>query len=149
MDTSLRGSLSDTVVLRVRAPYPDFWRGQTFTQFDGRTWHVDTATRSHQVRVTKKGDALLRAFTSSRLLSSATGRNLLAAFATLSPAMTRAAHACVRAQFPAPLRAQDGVPDWTQVQALLREWNPQRLLVGLPPALRAMRLSIVDGLSGR
>ncbi len=41
MDTSLRGDLGDEVVLRVRAPYPDFWRGQTFTRFDGRTWSVD------------------------------------------------------------------------------------------------------------
>jgi transglutaminase-like putative cysteine protease len=41
MDTSLRGPLGDEVVLRVRAPYPDFWRGQTFTRFDGRTWFVD------------------------------------------------------------------------------------------------------------
>ncbi|MEO6122217.1 MAG: transglutaminaseTgpA domain-containing protein [Ilumatobacteraceae bacterium] len=41
MDTSLRGDLGDTVVLRVRSPYPDFWRGQTFSEFDGRTWYVD------------------------------------------------------------------------------------------------------------
>ena len=44
MDTSLRGTLGDEVVLRVRAPYPDFWRGQTFTQFDGRVWRVNSAT---------------------------------------------------------------------------------------------------------
>lgn len=41
MDTSLRGDLGDAVVLRVRSPYPDFWRGQTFSEFDGRTWSVD------------------------------------------------------------------------------------------------------------
>ncbi len=41
MDTSLRGALGDEVVLRVRAPLPDFWRGQTFTKFDGRSWIVD------------------------------------------------------------------------------------------------------------
>ncbi len=41
MDTSLRGDLGDEVVMRVRAPSPAFWRGQTFTDFDGRTWHVD------------------------------------------------------------------------------------------------------------
>lgn len=44
MDTSLRGALGDTVVLRVRAPYPDFWRGQTFSQFDGRVWTADADT---------------------------------------------------------------------------------------------------------
>jgi len=42
MDTALRGALSNEVVLRVRAPFPDFWRGQTFTNFDGRSWTVDT-----------------------------------------------------------------------------------------------------------
>ncbi|MGB8859401.1 MAG: transglutaminaseTgpA domain-containing protein [Ilumatobacteraceae bacterium] len=44
MDTSLRGGLGNEVVLRVRAPYPDFWRGQTFSDFDGRVWRVDDAT---------------------------------------------------------------------------------------------------------
>ena len=67
MDTSLRGALGDEVVLRVRAPYADFWRGQTFTQFDGRVWRVDEATGEltegpdHDVRlapgdVSTKGD---------------------------------------------------------------------------------------------
>jgi transglutaminase-like putative cysteine protease len=42
MDTSLRGALGDDVVLRVRAAFPDYWRGQTFTNFDGRSWTVDT-----------------------------------------------------------------------------------------------------------
>lgn len=41
MDTSLRGDLGDQVVLRVRAQYPDYWRGQTFSRFDGRSWFVD------------------------------------------------------------------------------------------------------------
>jgi transglutaminase-like putative cysteine protease len=44
MDTSLRGSLGNDVVLRVRAPFADFWRGQTFTKFDGRSWTVDDET---------------------------------------------------------------------------------------------------------
>jgi protein-glutamine gamma-glutamyltransferase len=43
MDTSLRGDLGDDVVLRVRSPYPDYWRGQTFSDFDGRVWTVDGA----------------------------------------------------------------------------------------------------------
>jgi protein-glutamine gamma-glutamyltransferase len=38
LDTSLRGRPDDTVVLRVKAPAPDFWRGQTFDQWDGRRW---------------------------------------------------------------------------------------------------------------
>jgi uncharacterized protein (DUF58 family) len=41
MDTSVRGPLSDQVVMRVRAPEPDFWRGQTFARFDGRQWYAD------------------------------------------------------------------------------------------------------------
>lgn len=41
MDTSVRGALSDDIVMRVRAPEADFWRGQTFADFDGRTWHAD------------------------------------------------------------------------------------------------------------
>ncbi|MCB1000923.1 MAG: DUF3488 domain-containing protein [Acidimicrobiales bacterium] len=40
LDTSMRGSLGDEVVMRVRAPEPDFWRGQTFATFDGRRWTV-------------------------------------------------------------------------------------------------------------
>ena len=41
MDTSVRGALSDEIVMRVRAPEPDFWRGQTFATFDGRRWYAD------------------------------------------------------------------------------------------------------------
>ncbi len=41
MDTSVRGALGDEVVMRVRAPAADFWRGQTFSLFDGRTWFAD------------------------------------------------------------------------------------------------------------
>lgn len=31
-----------------------------------------------------------------------------------------------------PLKANDGVPDWQQVEKLLREWQPDLVLVGLP-----------------
>jgi protein-glutamine gamma-glutamyltransferase len=41
LDTSMRGDLGDAVVMRVRAPQPDFWRGQTFATFDGRLWYAD------------------------------------------------------------------------------------------------------------
>lgn len=40
LDTSVRGRPDDTVVMRVRASAPDFWRGQTFDRWDGRTWTV-------------------------------------------------------------------------------------------------------------
>jgi len=41
-DTSTRGRPDNTVVMRVRAPAPDFWRGQTFDRWDGRTWYAST-----------------------------------------------------------------------------------------------------------
>lgn len=31
-----------------------------------------------------------------------------------------------------PLPARDGVPDWEQIARLIKEWQPQLLLVGLP-----------------
>ncbi len=40
LDTSVRGDLGDEIVMRVRAPEPAFWRGQIFTEFDGRVWRV-------------------------------------------------------------------------------------------------------------
>ncbi len=46
MDTSVRGALSDDVVMRVRASEPDFWRGQTFSTFDGRRWYADESIGS-------------------------------------------------------------------------------------------------------
>lgn len=30
------------------------------------------------------------------------------------------------------LRARDGIPDWDQIGALLKEWQPDALIVGLP-----------------
>ncbi len=44
LDTSVRGDLGDEVVMRVRATRPSFWRGQTFTRFDGRVWTADEET---------------------------------------------------------------------------------------------------------
>lgn len=38
MDTATRGRPDDTLVMRVRANRPDFWRGQTFDTWDGRVW---------------------------------------------------------------------------------------------------------------
>ena len=42
LDTSMRGDFGNDVVMRVRAAEPDFWRGQTFADFDGRFWHADS-----------------------------------------------------------------------------------------------------------
>lgn len=30
------------------------------------------------------------------------------------------------------LKANDGVPDWNNIEALLKEWQPDRVVVGLP-----------------
>jgi transglutaminase-like putative cysteine protease len=38
LDTGVRGRPDDTLVMRVRASSPDFWRGQTFDSFDGQVW---------------------------------------------------------------------------------------------------------------
>mgnify|MGYP005845112815 FL=1 len=35
-------------------------------------------------------------------------------------------------QAVAMLPARDGIPDWGQIEALLQEWQPDQLLVGLP-----------------
>jgi hypothetical protein len=40
LDTAARGRPDDTIVMRVRAGQPDFWRGQTFDVWDGRSWAV-------------------------------------------------------------------------------------------------------------
>lgn len=42
LDTSVRGTLGDDIVMRVRSPEPAFWRGQTFSEFDGRIWIAAT-----------------------------------------------------------------------------------------------------------
>lgn len=31
-----------------------------------------------------------------------------------------------------PLKAKDGVPDWTQIERLVNEWKPDAFVVGLP-----------------
>lgn len=38
LDTSLRGRPDKTLVMRVRASRPDFWRGQSFDHWDGAVW---------------------------------------------------------------------------------------------------------------
>jgi transglutaminase-like putative cysteine protease len=38
LDLGFRGRPDNTVVMRVRAPGPDFWRAQTFDTYDGQSW---------------------------------------------------------------------------------------------------------------
>jgi transglutaminase-like putative cysteine protease len=40
LDTALRGSLGDTVVLRVRAQRPSYWVAETFDTWDGDSWQT-------------------------------------------------------------------------------------------------------------
>jgi transglutaminase-like putative cysteine protease len=42
LDTALRGSLGDSVVMRVRAQRPSYWIGETFDTWDGQNWDVPT-----------------------------------------------------------------------------------------------------------
>ncbi|MBW3651770.1 MAG: transglutaminase domain-containing protein, partial [Actinobacteria bacterium] len=38
LDTGVRGRPDKTLVMRVKASRPDFWRGQSFDRWDGRSW---------------------------------------------------------------------------------------------------------------
>lgn len=40
LDLSARGRPDGTPVMRVRASRPDFWRGQSFDQWDGHAWRI-------------------------------------------------------------------------------------------------------------
>ncbi len=31
-----------------------------------------------------------------------------------------------------PLKAKDGIPDWNQIEKIIKEWKPDLVLVGLP-----------------
>jgi hypothetical protein len=44
LDTALRGSLGNTVVMRVRAQRPSYWIGETFSTWDGASWRVPSKT---------------------------------------------------------------------------------------------------------
>jgi len=43
LDTGARGTLSNAVVLKVKANAPDFWRGAAFDRYDGRLWSQSPA----------------------------------------------------------------------------------------------------------
>lgn len=43
-----------------------------------------------------------------------------------------------------PLKARDGVPDWQQIERLIKEWQPQQLLVGLPLNMDGSRSPMSD-----
>jgi transglutaminase-like putative cysteine protease len=40
LDTATRGRPDNTLVMRVRASAPDYWRAQSFDVWDGRVWHA-------------------------------------------------------------------------------------------------------------
>lgn len=48
LDTAVRGRPDNTLVMRVRASAPDFWRGQSFDSWNGRVW---TASRTRPIAI--------------------------------------------------------------------------------------------------
>ncbi|HXQ90842.1 MAG TPA: DUF3488 and transglutaminase-like domain-containing protein [Acidimicrobiales bacterium] len=48
LDTALRGGLSDTVVMRVRADRPSYWIAETFDRWDGANWSSTPTPHSSQ-----------------------------------------------------------------------------------------------------
>jgi transglutaminase-like putative cysteine protease len=42
LNTALRGTLADTVVMRVRAQRPSYWIGETFDTWNGQSWVAST-----------------------------------------------------------------------------------------------------------
>lgn len=40
--------------------------------------------------------------------------------------------------------AKDGVPEWAQIEKIIREWRPVCLVVGLPKAVDGSSLSVTD-----
>jgi len=48
LDTALRGGLSDTVVMRVRADRPSYWVAETFDRFDGANWSATPTPHSSE-----------------------------------------------------------------------------------------------------
>ena len=42
------------------------------------------------------------------------------------------------------IKAQNGVPDWTRVEALIKEWKPDAIVVGLPLNMDGSRSEMSD-----
>ena len=53
LDTGVRASLGNQVVLRVRASRPSFWVGQTYDRWDGQNWtqSTDPANGGHMIKL--------------------------------------------------------------------------------------------------
>lgn len=45
LDTALRGSLGNSLVMRVRAQLPTYWIGETYDRWDGQSWIKTTSAR--------------------------------------------------------------------------------------------------------
>lgn len=52
LDLGFRGRPDDSIVMRVRAPGPDFWRAQTFDTYDGQRWS-NSDPHLHRLRAPK------------------------------------------------------------------------------------------------
>ena len=59
LDTALRGSLGNTLVMRVRAERPSYWVGETFDTWDGQSWIATQTTATHVLRESSPYDVPL------------------------------------------------------------------------------------------
>jgi putative Holliday junction resolvase len=50
-------------------------------------------------------------------------------------------------QMLAPIAARDGIPDWGVLEKLMKEWQPDLLLVGIPLAIDGSELSVTPNAS--
>ena len=83
LDTALRGSLSNQVIMRVRATVPSFWTAQTFDRWNGTAWSV-TSPDNHIIDggspfivPVPDGDALVGTSDIQTFYLAATGPNLV------------------------------------------------------------------------
>ena len=47
------------------------------------------------------------------------------------------------------IKAQDGTPDWNLIERLLKEWQPDEIIVGLPQPLTARARKFANRIHGR
>ncbi|HEX7168785.1 MAG TPA: transglutaminaseTgpA domain-containing protein [Acidimicrobiales bacterium] len=97
LDTGIRGRPDNTLVMRVRAARPDFWRGQTFDTWDGRTWK-----QSDQRIRSSSGDGAIELIRAAEDRPFASGRELIQTVhvEATGPNLLFAAHSAKKVYFP-------------------------------------------------
>lgn len=98
LDTSVRGRPDDSLVMRVRASEPDFWRGQTFDLWDGRTWHMS----DERIRPVRGGSPLEIAATTEDDTAARWGAELVQTYyvEAVGPSLIFAAYTPTQLYFP-------------------------------------------------